>query len=112
MAKIEFQTSGKVVQFEDGVETNLLATAIRNNAELPYKCGGGLCGTCKIHVEEGAENLTKIRKHETHRLTEEQLAQGYRLACMSFATADVKVTWDGNVKVKENAKLKAHWESK
>lgn len=112
MAKIQFQTSGKEVQFEDGVETNLLASAIRNNAELPYKCGGGLCGTCKIHVEEGAENLTKVRKHEVQRLGEDQLEQGYRLACMSFAKGDVKVTWDGNKKVAANSKLKDYWESK
>lgn len=111
MAKIVYQTSGKIVEFEDGVETNMLATAIRHNAELPYKCGGGLCGTCRIHVEEGAENLTKIRKQEIERLGDD-IHKGYRLACMSFAVGDVKVTWDPSKKVKENAKLKAYWESK
>jgi ferredoxin len=109
MAKIHYHTSGKKIEFETGTETNLLATSIRHQCDIPYRCGGGLCGTCKVLVEEGAENLTKIRKQEIERLGD-QLDKGYRLACMTFAVDDVKISWDNSVKVKVPDKIKALWE--
>jgi ferredoxin len=111
MSKINYSTSGKSVEFEEGVETNLLSTSIRYQGEIPYRCGGGLCGTCRVHVDEGAENLTKIRKNEIERLGDD-INKGYRLACMCFATGDVRLSWDPNRNVKVPSKVKAYWESK
>lgn len=111
MSKIHFQTSDKTVSFEEGVETNLLRASIRHQTGIPYKCGGGLCGTCKVYVEDGAENLTDIKKHEIARLGD-LTRQGYRLACQTFAKGDCKVSWDANesAKIKPNEKLKQYWE--
>lgn len=109
MSEIHFQNTNVKVGFEEGVETNLLRSSIRYEAGVPYRCGGGICGTCKVHVEEGAENLTGIKKKEVERLGD-LLEQGYRLACQSFATGDCCVSWDENVQVKENKKLREFWE--
>jgi ferredoxin len=109
MPNIYFKTTDKKVSFEEGVDTNLLRASIRYEGGVPYKCGGGLCGTCKVFVEDGAENLTDIKKHEVARLGD-LTQQGYRLACQTFAKGDCKVSWNSEVKVKTNEKLKEYWE--
>jgi ferredoxin len=109
MSNIHFKTTDKKVSFEEGTDTNLLRASIRYEGGVPYKCGGGLCGTCKVFVEEGAENLTDIKKHEVARLGG-LTQQGYRLACQTFAKGDCQVSWDAEVKTKTNEKLKEYWE--
>ena len=44
-------------------------------AGIPFSCNSGVCGTCQIHIQEGAENLDELNKEEmdlamdrTHRL--------------------------------------------
>lgn len=108
MARIHFAGTNKSTEIEEGEETNILRASIRYEGGIPYRCGGGLCGTCKIHIEEGAENLTGIKKQEVARLGDD-LQKGYRLACQTFATGDVTVSWDTSVDVKASPKLKELW---
>jgi ferredoxin len=35
--------------------SNLLRVSLREKGGIPFKCGGGLCGTCKCKVEHGIE---------------------------------------------------------
>lgn len=35
------------------VDSNLLRVSIREQGGIPFKCGGGLCGTCKCRIERG-----------------------------------------------------------
>jgi uncharacterized 2Fe-2S/4Fe-4S cluster protein (DUF4445 family) len=52
----------------------------RHNVPVNYMCGGaGICGKCKIHFLQGAPEATE---EEEDYFTEEELADGYRLACM------------------------------
>ncbi|UOF90361.1 (2Fe-2S)-binding protein [Fodinisporobacter ferrooxydans] len=111
MARIHFSCSNRSIEIEDGKETNILRTSIRYEGGIPYRCGGGLCGTCKIYIEEGAENLSAIKKAEIARLGED-VYNGYRLACQTFAKGDVEVSWDSNITVKYSQKLKEYWERK
>lgn len=82
---------GKVVTAPEGA--NLLRVSIREQGGIPFKCGGGLCGTCKCHIEEGRENTDTVKKKERNLLSEEELATGFRLACQTFLDGDVKVSW-------------------
>jgi ferredoxin len=91
MPKITFYTSGKSIEVPD--DANLLRTSIRHEGSVPYKCGGGLCGTCKVRVVEGNEHLSKIMKKEIDRLGLDKLDEGYRLACQTFVTGDVTIAW-------------------
>ncbi|MFC4768207.1 2Fe-2S iron-sulfur cluster-binding protein [Effusibacillus consociatus] len=109
MARIHFSGTNKSIEIEDGKETNILRTSIRYEGGIPYRCGGGLCGTCKIHIDEGTENLTSIKKLEVARLGDD-LQKGYRLACQTFAKGDVTVSWDSNVNVKVPPKIRELWE--
>ena len=33
--------------------SNLLRLSIRERGGIPFKCGGGLCGTCRCRIEKG-----------------------------------------------------------
>jgi ferredoxin len=113
MATIRFVTSGKAVDFDDGDDVNLLRVAIRRECGVPYKCASGNCGTDRVHVLEGADNLEPARRRERETLGEELLAAGYRLACQTYVRGDVAVEWDPDQKalISDRAaeKLKDKW---
>jgi ferredoxin len=91
MPSITFQTSGKSIEVEK--DANLLRTSIRYEGSVPYKCGGGLCGTCRVQIVDGHENLSKVMKKEVNKLGQDKIDQGYRLACQTFITGDVTIAW-------------------
>lgn len=91
MPLITFQTSGKTIEVDK--DANLLRTSIRFECAVPFKCGGGICGTCKVRIVEGNANLSKVMKKEIDRLGEEKISQGYRLACQTSIIGDVTLAW-------------------
>jgi len=92
MAEITFITNGnKVVTADDN--SNLLRVSIKERGGIPFKCGGGLCGTCRCLIEEGLENTDKVKTKERKHLKPEEFEAGYRMACQTFVTGDVKVSW-------------------
>lgn len=93
MPTIRFSTSGREVQFRPGDEVNLLRVAIRNDCGIPFKCASGNCGTDRVRVEEGIDNLVDPRRRERDRLGE-LIDAGFRLACQTYVKGDVTVAWD------------------
>jgi len=93
MPRIHFKTTGRCYEFPDGAEVNILRVSIRADCGLPWKCASGNCGTDRMVIEQGAENLDSPRRRERIRLGE-LLDQGYRLACQTYARGDVTVSWD------------------
>ncbi|AHV96313.1 (2Fe-2S)-binding protein [Paenibacillus sp. 7124] len=91
MPVIKYDTSGKTIEVAENA--NLLRTSIRYEGSVPYKCGGGLCGTCRVRVVDGQEHLSKVMKKEIDRLGQDNIDQGYRLACQTFITGDVTIAW-------------------
>jgi len=83
--------NSKTAEFPE--KTNLLRASLRAQGGIPFKCGGGLCGTCKCVIESGQEHTDAIKPKERKHLTEEQLAQGQRLACQTFVHGDISVSW-------------------
>src|ERR1700742_4768098 len=73
--------------------SNLLRVSLREKGGIPFKCGGGLCGTCKCLIEKGIENTDAIKPKERKHLTDAQFAAGYRMACQTFLTGSVSVSW-------------------
>lgn len=113
MPEINFKTSGHVISYPDGEEVNLLRTSIRYDCGVPWRCASGNCGTDRLLVEEGAENLDPPRRRERERLGE-LLDEGYRLGCQTYANGDVTVSWDPEQKgLDEDSaagkRLKAKW---
>jgi ferredoxin len=96
MPRVTFITSGnKVVQVPE--DSNLLRTSLREKGGIPFKCGGGLCGTCRCRIEKGIENTDAVKPKERNHLTEEDLMKGYRMACQTFVKGDVSVSWEEKV---------------
>jgi ferredoxin len=73
--------------------SNLLRVSLREQGGIPFKCGGGLCGTCKCRIVLGLENTDAVKAKERKHLSQEQLAQGFRMACQTFVRGDIAVTW-------------------
>jgi len=72
------------------VPTGTLLTEAAHQAgvEITQPCGGqGRCGRCAVHVTGG-----DVRRRSTLRLTAEDVAAGYTLACQSVVEGDVNVT--------------------
>ncbi len=92
MIKVTFITNnGKTVEAPDN--SNLLRVSLREQGGIPFKCGGGLCGTCRCRIESGIENTDAIKPKERKHLTEEDFALGHRMACQTFVNGDVSVSW-------------------
>ncbi len=92
MFQITFITNdNKQISIDE--KTNLLRASMRNEGGIPFKCGGGICGTCRCRIEEGLDNADDVKKKERNHLTEEEIAQGYRMACQTFVQGDVSVSW-------------------
>ncbi len=93
MARITFVTGGgKVVEANDG--GTLLHASLRHQGGIPFKCAGGKCGTCRCHIDAGAENLGDINPRERAHLTDDDFAQGWRMACQTIVKGgEVSVSW-------------------
>ena len=92
MIKVTFITNNsKTVEAPEN--SNLLRVSLREQGGIPFKCGGGLCGTCRCRIESGLENTDAIKPKERKHLTEEDFRQGYRMACQTFLNGDVRVSW-------------------
>ena len=73
--------------------SNLLRTSLRGRGGIPFKCGGGLCGTCRCRIESGLEHTDAVKDKERNHLTLADLADGYRMACQTFFNGDISVSW-------------------
>lgn len=92
MVRITFINSdGKTA--EAPANSNLLRVSIREQGGIPFKCGGGLCGTCKCRIERGLEHTDAIKDKEKRHLSESDFEAGYRMACQTFVNGDVSVSW-------------------
>jgi len=71
-------------------DRTVLETMRNWGVPLTSDCGGqGICGQCRIRVAAGV--LSTVTSVERDMLTEEELAAGYRLACMAYPRSDCKL---------------------
>ena len=91
MITVAFLTSGRTATAPEA--TSLLRLSIREEGGIPFRCGGGICGTCACRVEQGRGNTDAVTPRERRHLTDAELAAGYRLACQTRVTGDVAVSW-------------------
>ncbi len=86
--QIEFQPLGIKGRVPSGL--SLLECARRLQIDLISVCGGkGICGKCRIRVTEGETSEPTVT--ETEVLSSDALQKGFRLACCTFANADLVV---------------------
>ncbi|MBT2386182.1 2Fe-2S iron-sulfur cluster-binding protein [Streptomyces sp. ISL-11] len=62
---------------------SLLEAVLRNRADAPYACKGGVCGTCRAYLVSG-----EVRMDRNFALEPEEIDAGYVLACQSHPTTE------------------------
>jgi uncharacterized 2Fe-2S/4Fe-4S cluster protein (DUF4445 family) len=81
-----FDVSEQPVRVATG--TLLVEAAESAGIKIAQPCGGqGRCGRCALLVTKGS-----VRRRSTLRLTEDDVAQGYALACQSVIESDIVVS--------------------
>ena len=85
---VDFQPLGRRVRAAEG--KTLLEAARKAGVGLNAVCGGaGVCGTCKVRVVEGV--VSPLNKSEQNFLDQDEIEDGYRLACQVEVHGDVLV---------------------
>jgi len=83
--KIKFLPHGKQIAFPES--GSVLHAAMEAGVHVNASCGGeGLCGKCRVIIEEG-----HVEGGISERLSNEDLNAGYRLACLSRIKSDLTV---------------------
>ena len=82
--KVTFNHGGSVIV---PTGTLLIDAAVQAGVNIVQPCGGqGRCGRCAVQVLEG-----EVRRRSTLRLTAEDVAKGYALACQSIIEGDAQI---------------------
>ena len=85
--QLSFSPSGRDVRVPPGV--SVFDAASWNGIAIDSTCGGhGTCKKCKVQVLDGS---VPVHRLDQRSFTPGQLADGWRLACLAQATADLKV---------------------
>lgn len=83
---VTFDLADEPVQVPKG--TTLAEAAQMAGVEINQPCGGqGRCGRCAVKVDSG-----DVRRRSTLRLSANDVAQGYALACQTVVEGDVSLT--------------------
>jgi len=79
LSKVKIQLDGNILEVPVAYDgESILDVALRNGADLPYACKGGVCCTCRAKVQAGAVNM-----QVNYALEPDEVAAGYVLTCQS-----------------------------
>jgi len=83
--KVKFYPENKEIEVEQG--KSVLAAAISAGLHINSSCGGdGVCGRCKVIIRKGT-----VHSQPSGRISAEEKAKGYYLACLSTVESDLEV---------------------
>lgn len=90
LAKINIQPHGVTIEGKE--KYAILDTALSQGIDFPHNCRVGGCGACKCKLIEGeVRQLTDA----SYVLSQDELDEGYVLACQSLPRSDVSVVIPG-----------------
>jgi ferredoxin len=81
--------SGQTYDVTEG--TTILVAAIQNGLQLRHDCTEGICGTDRVRVVAGQENLTAKTQNEELTLEMMNAGEEERLGCIARILGDVTV---------------------
>ncbi|MCK4602863.1 MAG: 2Fe-2S iron-sulfur cluster binding domain-containing protein [Phycisphaerae bacterium] len=103
--KVTFKPAGVTVEVDpelypygaSGRPGSLLDVALTHGVGIEHACGGvGACGTCRVIVEAGMENLSEADDDELDAVDKQPGSSlEARLACQAVVRGDVTVTVPG-----------------
>jgi ring-1,2-phenylacetyl-CoA epoxidase subunit PaaE len=86
-SQISIKDDGKTFIFDLPFRSdNILDAALRNGADLPYACKGGVCCTCKAKLIEGEVDMLV-----NYALEPEEVEAGFILTCQSYPLTETVV---------------------
>ena len=96
-AVVTGETSNVTVVLDGRSTTNpmprtqsILDSAQRTRADLPFACKGGVCGTCRAHLNSG-----EVEMRRNYALDDDEVERGFVLTCQSHPVSDeVTVDYD------------------
>ncbi|HMI77274.1 MAG TPA: 1,2-phenylacetyl-CoA epoxidase subunit PaaE [Ferruginibacter sp.] len=92
-SKITVKLDGRSFDFNLGFNSeNILDAALKQGADLPFACKGGVCCTCKAKLLEG-----EVEMEVNWGLEQEEVEQGFILTCQSHPKTE-KVVVDFDIK--------------
>jgi len=90
--EVTVEPTGDVVEVEDG--QTILDASLRQGVWLPFACGHGTCGTCKVQVLEGD---VEIGDASPFALMDMERDEGKVLACCAIPESDLVIEADVDV---------------
>lgn len=79
MSKVSIRLDGVTFEMELGYKSdNILDAALKQGADLPYACKGGVCSTCRAKLVEG-----EVDMEVNYALEKDDVANGFILTCQS-----------------------------
>ncbi|MEQ4625775.1 1,2-phenylacetyl-CoA epoxidase subunit PaaE [Providencia manganoxydans] len=82
--QVSLQLDGRTLTITmDSQDDSILDAALRQGADLPYACKGGVCATCKCKLRSG-----EVEMGVNYSLEPDQIAEGYILSCQSWPKGD------------------------
>ena len=95
---VTFEPDGKTVTIDQGTTVREAAASAEIIIDSP--CGGeGRCGKCKVIVS--AQNIEPLTEAEERLLSDDELSEGYRLACQTRVVDNMTVTVPEDSRVAE-----------
>ncbi len=80
---VTVRLDGRSSTFPMPAQGSVLDAMLAVRTDAPYACKGGVCGTCRARLVEGAVDMSR-----NFALEPEELAAGFVLACQSVPTTD------------------------
>lgn len=91
MSKVSIRLDGTTFEMEVPFnDESILDAALRNGADLPFACKGGVCCTCRAKVVEG-----EVEMMVNYALEHDEIEKGFVLTCQSHPrTEKVVIDFD------------------
>lgn len=70
---------------------NMLDAALERDVEIDFSCREGNCDSCVVRIFAGMNNLPEPTQEDRDMIDDEDIAKGYRLACMTKVNGPVNV---------------------
>jgi ferredoxin len=89
MYKVTLKARGQQFEYDCAANVTPLRAARDKFIPIPTGCIRGGCGMCKVKVLDGEYDQEIIRSHDA--LSDEELENGYALACCMTAKSDLDI---------------------
>jgi ring-1,2-phenylacetyl-CoA epoxidase subunit PaaE len=84
--ELTFTLDGRTTTVTGPQSRTVLENAQAARTDVPFACRGGVCGTCRARVVDGA-----VEMRRNYALEDDELAEGFVLTCQAVPTTEAVV---------------------